>query len=98
MSFIQIIDARTKNFDEISALDAEYEKSVAGRSTFRRSIACRDRNDPERYFILVFFDSYEDAMQNSTLPETQALAEKMMGLVEAPPNFYDLDIIEDKSS
>jgi hypothetical protein len=97
MAFIQIIDSRSKNFDEISALDEQYTKDIAGRGTFRRSIVGRDRNDPDRYFRLVFFDSYEDAMRNSELPETQALAEKIGALVEGAPTFYDLDVLEDKT-
>ena len=35
-----------------------------------------DRSQPGRYFAIVFFDSYESAMENSSLPETQAAAEK----------------------
>ncbi|HUR73778.1 MAG TPA: hypothetical protein VMZ00_05845 [Sporichthya sp.] len=97
MAFIQIIDSRSKNWDEISALDDQYEKDTAGRATYRRSIVCRDRNDPDHYFVMVFFDSYEDAMRNSELPETHALAEKMSTLVEGPPTFYDLDVLQDRS-
>ncbi|MBA3743478.1 hypothetical protein [Sporichthya sp.] len=97
MSFIQIIDSRTTKFEEMSALDEQYEKDTAGRGTYRRSITCRDRNDPDRYLVMVFFDSYEDAMRNSELPETQALAEKMGALVDGPPSFIDLDILEDKA-
>jgi hypothetical protein len=47
--------------------------------------------------ILAFFDSYESAMENSSLPETAAFAEKQMPLLDRPPNFYDLDIIEDRA-
>lgn len=95
MSFIQIIDSRTKRFEEMSALDEQYTKDTAGKGTYRRSIVCRDRNDPDRYLTLVFFDSHEEAMRNSELPETQALAEKMMALVDGPPTFLDLDVVED---
>lgn len=95
MSFIQIIDSRTKRFEEMSALDEQYTKDTAGKGTYRRSIVCRDRNDPDRYLTIVFFDSHEEAMRNSELPETQALAEKMMALVDGPPTFLDLDVVED---
>lgn len=97
MAFIQIIDSRSKNYGEITALDEQYEKDTAGKGTYRRSIVCRDRNDPDRYFVMVFFDSYEDAMRNSELPETQALAEKMGALVEGPPAFHDLDVLQDRT-
>lgn len=97
MSFIQIIDSRTTRFDEMSALDEQYTKDTAGKGTYRRSIVCRDRNDPDRYVTIVFFDSHEDAMRNSELPETQALAGKMQALVEGPPTFLDLDVLEDQT-
>ena len=62
------------------ALDDEWEQATEGKRTLRRSIITRDRNDPDRYLILAFFDSYESAMENSNLPETAAFAEKQMPL------------------
>jgi hypothetical protein len=44
----------------------------------------------------VFFDSYESAMENSKLPETQAISEKMAAISESPV-FHDLDVVEDRS-
>ena len=73
MAFIQIIESRTKNFDELQALGDEYFQATEGQRTVRRSILTRDRNDPDRYLIIVFFDSYESAMENSNLPETAAV-------------------------
>lgn len=96
MSFIQIIDIHTTNFDEIDALDRAWERDTAGRSTVRRNIVTRDRNDPNHYVVLVFFDCYESAMANSDLPETSALAEKLGALVDGPPSFLDLDVVDDR--
>jgi heme-degrading monooxygenase HmoA len=97
MSFIQIVDARTKNFDELQALGDQYFQASEGKRTLRRGIVTRDRNDPDRYLILSFFDSYESAMENSNLPETSEFAERQMKLVEGPPRFIDLDVIEDRT-
>jgi hypothetical protein len=97
MSFIQIIEARTKNFDELQALGDQYFQASEGKRTLRRGIVTRDRNDPDRYLILSFFDSYESAMENSNLPETSEFAERQMALVEGPPTFIDLDVIEDRT-
>ena len=97
MAFIQIIEARTKHADELSAIGDEFFASTEGKRTLRRSIVGRDRNDPDRHFILAFFDSYESAMENSNLPETAALAEKQMALLDAPPSFIDLDVIEERT-
>lgn len=55
----------------------------------------QDSSDPGRYFVLVFFDSYESAMENSRLPETQATAERYMKITTGPAVFHDLDVIGD---
>jgi quinol monooxygenase YgiN len=92
MAFIQIIEMRTDKVDEITALVEEYRKATEGRSTVQRSIVTQDRNDPKRHMVIVFFDSYEAAMENSNLPETGALAEKQAAYLEGPPTFHDLDV------
>ena len=97
MEFIQIIEVRTSKLDEIRALDAEWEKATEGKRTARRSIVTQDRNDPDQVRVIVFFDSYESAMENSKLPETQEFAEKWVGLADGPPRFLDLDVVEDRS-
>jgi quinol monooxygenase YgiN len=97
MSFIQIIEMRTKNFDELQALGDQFFEATEGKRTVRRSIVTRDRNDPERYLLVVFFDSYESAMENSNLPETAQFAEQQLSLLDGPPTFYDLDVVEDRS-
>ena len=97
MAFIQIIESRTKNFDELQALSEQFFEATEGKRTVRRSIVTRDRNDPDRYLIVVFFDSYESAMENSNLPETAEFAEKQMPLLDGSPTFYDLDVVDDRS-
>jgi len=59
--------------------------------------ADRCRLPPGRYFAVVFFDSFESAMKNSGLPETQAAAEQYAKLSDSHPVFYDLDVIEDRA-
>ena len=58
---------------------------------------CVDRDDPNHLYNIVFFDSYEEAMQNSELPVTADFASKMMALADGPPTFHNLDVVEDKS-
>ena len=97
MSFVQIIDCRTQHPDKMAELDKEWEASVAGQHTVRRQIVTQDRNDPDRYLVFVFFDSFEDAQKNSNLPGTQENAAKYAALTEGQPTFLDLDILEDRS-
>jgi hypothetical protein len=94
MAFIQIIDIRTPKYDEVDRLGQEWE-AAATDNTARRRIVVRDRQVADRYLIIVFFDSYEEAMQNSDDPATQEFAQKMAALVDGPPTFLDLDVIED---
>jgi hypothetical protein len=97
MAFIQIVECRTSNVAELQALDDEWESATEGRRTVRRSIVTQDRNDPSRYLILAFFDSFESAMENSNLPETGEFASRIAALLDGPMVFHDLDVIEDKS-
>jgi hypothetical protein len=97
MEFIQIIEVKTSRLDEMRALDDEWEKATEGRRTARRSIVTTDRNDPGLVRIIVFFDSYDSAMENSKLPETEEFAAKWAELSDGPPTFLDLDVIDDRS-
>ena len=97
MEFIQIIECRTSKVDELQALEDEWESATEGKRTLRRSIIARDRNDPDRYLVLAFFDSYESAMENSNLPETTEFGQKQALLLDAPMAFTDLDVIDDRS-
>jgi len=97
MSFVQVFEFRTSNLDAVRQADEEWRRATEGKRTVRREILAADRNQPGRYFAIVFFDSYESAMENSKLPETQAAAEKYMALADAPPVFYDLDVLEDRA-
>jgi hypothetical protein len=76
-------------------LDAEWEKAASGQSTSGRRVLTQDRDNPGRYLVIVFFDSYESAMENSNNPVTQEFAEKMTALADGPPTFFNLDVIDD---
>jgi hypothetical protein len=97
MAFIQTIELRTKEYDAMKALGDAFFDATEGKRTVRRSIVTRDRNDPDRYVLIVFFDSYDSAMENSNLPETAEFAEKQTAMLEAPPSFADLDVVEDRT-
>ncbi len=45
---------------------------------------------------MVFFDSYEAAMENSELPETQEYAKKEQDLVDGDITYVNLDVVEDR--
>jgi hypothetical protein len=95
MSFVQIIEFRTTDIEAAQQVHSKWREDTEGRRTARRELITRDRHDPDRYFALVFFDSYESAMENSGLPETKAAAEQYQKLSEGPPLFYDLDVLDE---
>jgi hypothetical protein len=96
MAFVQIIQFRTSRPDEMQAAADEWERATEGRRTVRRRILCRDRDQEGQFLNIVFFDSYEEAMANSALPETDALSKKLMALADGPPTFSNLEVIQDR--
>jgi len=96
MGFVQIIEFRTSKLAEIQEVGNEYEKATEGKRKAGRSILCEDRDNPGRYLQIVFFESHAAAMQNSAMPETDALSKKMMTFTEGPPTFYNLNVIDDR--
>ena len=63
MSFVQMFQFTTSDLDGIRRVDAEWRKATEGKRTVRREVIAADRNQPGRYFAIVFFDSYESAME-----------------------------------
>jgi hypothetical protein len=74
----------------------EWEAAAGDARTAQRVLTCKDRDNAGQYFTLALFDSYEAAMANSNLPVTQELSQKMMGLADGPPTFYNLDVLDDR--
>ena len=95
MTFIQIVEMRSRNIDELRSLYERWEQATEGTATLRRSILTQDRNDPHQVTVIAFFDSYEAAMQNSGLPETTALAREAAASAEGPLAFHDLDVLDE---
>ena len=92
--FIQIMEFTTSDIEAVLAVAEEWKKATEGRRTARREIITRDRNHPDRYRIIVYFDSYESAMENSKLPETEQFAERQATLLD-DMSFTDLEVIAD---
>jgi hypothetical protein len=95
MGFIQIIEFRTSDIDEIRAVGEEWE-AAATDTTARSRVTVQDRDNPGRYFNIVSFDSYEEAMKNSDDPVTQKFSQRLGELIDGQPTFYNLDVIEER--
>ena len=94
MAFIQVIEFSTQKPDEVRALIDEIRSATADRGTVVRADVCTDRDQPGRFVNIVRFESYESAMENSDLPETQDFARRMAELADGPPRFLNLDVVD----
>jgi uncharacterized protein (DUF1330 family) len=95
MKFVQIVEFETERITEMQKLAEEADKRMAGRSAGpTHRLVLQDRNTPNRYLVVIEFDSYEEAMRNSNDPETTMMAEQMAALCTRPPSFTDCDVRE----
>lgn len=93
MAFVQTIEFETSRIDEVRQLEDEWVAATEGKRTATRSMLCADRDRPGTCVLVVEFPSYEAAMQNSALPETQRIAEQMQKLATGEPTFRNLDVV-----
>lgn len=96
MKFVQTIEFQTSRIDEILALDTKWREATAGKRTATAMNITKDRDRPNTYVWMIEFPSYEDAMRNNDLPETQQIAEQMMKLSEGSAAFRNLDVMEQR--
>jgi hypothetical protein len=96
MGFVQIIEYTTSDIDGMRAVADAWERATAGKNTVGRRVITQDRDHPGRYCSIVFFDSYESAMENSGLPETKALSARMAEMADGPATFRNLDVLEER--
>lgn len=96
--FIQIQDLhldRPDRMAEIDELTAQWRADTAGRRTLLSDQVYVDRADPTHIVVLAAFESYDAAMVNSALPETDAFAARLGELVTGPVSFVDLEPLSD---
>ncbi|MFR9676299.1 ester cyclase [Streptomyces sp. TR06-5] len=96
MTFMQMIDCRTDRFEEMDRLMDRWAAQTKGKRTATHETIGRDRSDGAHYIEIVEFPSYEEAMRNSQLPETDQLYQEMVALCDRIPEFTDLDVVRDE--
>jgi hypothetical protein len=97
MTFIQIMEYETTHPAEMDALMDEWIAATEGKRTATHDMHTQDRDRPGRYVDIVEFPSYDSAMRNSELPETQAIAGKMRALCDSDVRFLNLDVLRDET-
>ncbi|MEV7021898.1 ester cyclase [Kitasatospora sp. NPDC093558] len=95
MAFVQIIDCKTDRLDDLNRLMDSWAESTKGKRTASHAVVATDRADTKHVVEIVEFPSYEEAMRNSQLPETDRIFREMVALCDAPPTFTDLDVVRD---
>jgi steroid delta-isomerase-like uncharacterized protein len=95
MTFVQLIDCKTSRYDDMNRLMDSWIESTQGRRTATHSLIAKDRSTDGHYVEIVEFPSYEEAMRNSKLPETDRIFQEMVALCDEMPTFTDLDVVRD---
>ena len=96
MTFMQVIDCRTRRTDELNRLMDNWVEATQGKRTATHSVLGRDRADSTHVVEIVEFPSHEAAERNSHLPETNRIFREMLDLCEGEPSFTDLDVMRDE--
>lgn len=96
MTFVQLIECRTSRFDEVDRLMDDWVAQTRGKRTATHDLVGRDRSDASHIVEIVEFASYEDAMRNSNLPETDRIFREMVALCDEMPTFTDLEVVRDE--
>lgn len=95
MAFVQLIEYETSQPDEVKRTFDEWQQAAQDMRKAKRVVLTRHRDQENRFVTIVFFDSYEEAMENSNLEETQQYSRKVNDLIDGEPTYFDLDVIED---
>ncbi|MGW1889426.1 ester cyclase [Streptomyces sp. NPDC002004] len=95
MKFAQIIDCKTERFDDMNRLMDRWIEQTKGKRTATHSLVGKDRDSGSHIVEIVEFPSYDEAMRNSQLPETDRIFQEMVALCDAMPTFTNLDVMRD---
>ena len=99
----QLITTRLKPGREgdLPRLVEQLRATEQPRSGLVRSTAMQDANDPSRVYMLVVFESEERARERENDPKReeglQAARATMAEIFDGPPNFVDLNVVEEMS-
>ncbi|MCE0447491.1 ester cyclase [Streptomyces tricolor] len=96
MTFVQLIECRTSRMDEMNRLMDDWVQQTKGSGTATHALVGTDRSDASHVVEVVEFPSYEEAMRNSNLPETDRIFRELVALCDEMPTFVDLDVVRDE--
>ena len=91
--FVQLVEMSTSRYDEMQKFQTQWREQNPD-AMLDWSIVGRDRDHPDKYVVMVHFENYDVAMQNSADPRTAEFAEKMQELSDGPVTFRNLDVVD----
>jgi hypothetical protein len=97
MGFVQIIEYQTSRIEELKALGEEFRDrsaKVADAAKPLRGTVTADQDRPGHYLSIVEFESAKAAMDASARPETQEFFGRLIELMDGPPKFYNLAVVD----
>ncbi|WP_354639584.1 ester cyclase [Kitasatospora camelliae] len=96
MTFVQIVECKTDRVEDLNSLMDSWAEQTEGKRTATHTIMGTDRDNARHVVEIVEFPSYEEAMRNSGLPETDRIFHEMVALCDEPPTFTNLDVVRDE--
>ncbi len=95
MKFAQIIEFRTSRIAEFDDyFDAWITRTKDDRIP-HRAVLAQDRDDNNRYMLMVEFASHDQGMENSNRPATAEFAFFLAGICDGRPTFRNLDVLRE---
>ena len=98
MTFIQTLSFVVRDEGEFNAVMEEWEREGSQQESGPRRVwVMRDRDRPNAYLVSAEFSSYEQAMENSARPETDAMARRLGELTESGVEYGNYDLVREQA-
>ncbi len=95
LGFVQFVELYSdKTATELLRLEDEWRAATRGRRTALLELFLTDRSDPDRKLAVNGYESYDQAMVNSYLPETSALAAQLGEAISGVLAFREYDVLD----
>lgn len=95
----QLIRTHLKPGEDIARMTEEIQAAETPGSGLVRSLTMRDQSDPSAMYLLVVFESEEQARAREQDPEREERLKParqiMSEIFEGPPTFTDLEVLDE---
>lgn len=92
MTFVQLVDYETDHPEEVDKVFDQWMKATEGKRTVMHEMHGQDREMSTHFIDIIEFPSYQAAMENNQLTETQQSADQFRALCKSEPRFVNLEV------